>query len=383
MNGLSQNIFSPGGEKLPLLCAKGTDWLGLANSKSPELARRVREFFDLLNDQLGFALDPEGAEQQHCFKLFLQNVYPEVMIDIADRVYVQHERPMVVLNFDHLGANLYRDPLSKPYRDNMDLLMARISALFDQLTDRIKYDPKLKDDPEVVRLLAESYSQYIFETKNFPWEEPFDGDALASVKEPVLDAATGLTGFSLMHDWPEIGFPKLYLSDAMPFITTALEQYKALLGKRNVEVLSLRYPDAADVTGPFGQIWANKFLHHLKKKERLEFLRWAKERLAPEGTLNIVDTDLEFEILQQARDPEFAQKLIPGYLETLVEIEEDFAKHLMHELAEAEFELNGFEVNDYLDETDAYSLHPGDPLPIKFIGLDIVAVNPPKKEESP
>jgi len=46
-----------------------------------------------------------------------------------------------------------------------------------------------------------------------------------------------------------------------------------LVGKENIEVLNVDFPD-----GPLGKrygcILANKFLHHLQRTERQQFLRW-------------------------------------------------------------------------------------------------------------
>ena len=45
------------------------------------------------------------------FNLLLQSAYPEIMIDLADLIYVQHERPAVYLNFDHIHMNLKKEQL--------------------------------------------------------------------------------------------------------------------------------------------------------------------------------------------------------------------------------------------------------------------------------
>ena len=41
--------------------------------------------------------------------LLLTGIYPTPLIDLADRVYVQHERPMVFLNQDHIQLNRNAD----------------------------------------------------------------------------------------------------------------------------------------------------------------------------------------------------------------------------------------------------------------------------------
>ena len=40
----------------------------------------------------------------------------------------------------------------------------------------------------------------------------------ADIKGSVLDVATGLSGFRLIHDWPR-DYPKLILTDNLNFIT--------------------------------------------------------------------------------------------------------------------------------------------------------------------
>ena len=43
------------------------------------------------------------------FNLLLRSIYPEVMIDLADLVYAQHERLAVHLSFDQININLKKD----------------------------------------------------------------------------------------------------------------------------------------------------------------------------------------------------------------------------------------------------------------------------------
>ena len=66
--------------------------------------------------------------------------------------------------------------------------------------------------------------------------------------------------------------------------------------------------------------------------------------------------------------------MIPGYLETLVEIETDFCKTLKREIEDVGFSIYFLEIHDYLDETDAYSLYPNDNLQLQFTGIELIAV---------
>jgi hypothetical protein len=145
-----------------------------------------------------------------------------------------------------------------------------------------------------------------------------------------------------------------------------------LSGKENVEVLNVDFPD-----GPLGKnygcILANKFLHHLQRIERQQFLRWAAEALEPGGFLMILDTDLECQILKRADDSEYRSKLTHGYFETLVEIEDNFCETLIKDVRKIGFDVSHFDFHEYEDETDAYSQLPGENLSIKFVGLEIVA----------
>ncbi|MFQ5672273.1 MAG: class I SAM-dependent methyltransferase [Nitrospinales bacterium] len=363
MKDSDQPVFVNTPDRLPLVADPG--YLGLRNSSSPEMTERVRSLFDHLNGRLGFANDARGREHQKYFNALLRYVYPEVMIDLADIVYVQHERPMVFLNREHIDMNFHADSLAAG--SSVRASHEEMEFLFHRLAQTLRQDEALFSDPVVVRLLAESYSYYIFQTGNFPWEETIPDSQTAD--RPVLDVATGLAGFGLIHAWPE-HFPHLVLTDKMPFILESLEHYKRLLGKQNVEILRADFP-SDESPGLFGSIWANKFLHHLRQGERQTFLRWAWQHLEPGGVLNIVDADLELRILQQAKDPGFRGKLIPGYLETLVEIEENFCKTLVDDVRQAGFKVLYFDSHEYLDETDAYSLCLGDEIKLKFSGFEI------------
>ena len=186
----------------------------------------------------------------------------------------------------------------------------------------------------VVRMLAESYSYYMALTKNFPWEDPLK-DQIPPGTAPVLDVATGLTGFSLIHDWPA-SHPPLVLADSMPFIVEGLTHFKNLLGRHNVEILQAEFPESPGVSNKFGTIHVSKFLHHLQRDKRKQFLRWAQNQLTSGGQLSIIDTDLENRILTEADDLDYANKLMPGYLETLVRIEDRLCHNLVDDVRESE-----------------------------------------------
>ena len=100
------------------------------------------------------------------------------------------------------------------------------------------------------------------------------------------------------------------------------------------------------------------------------------DALEPNGMLAIMDTDLEHEILEQSKQPEFGGKLTAGYQETLVEIEDCFADNLKSDVASTGFRITHFECREYHDETDAFSQNPGDNLSLKFSGLEIAAEKP-------
>ena len=163
------------------------------------------------------------------------------------------------------------------------------------------------------------------------------------------------------------------MNDHSPFILQVLELYKTLSGKNNIEISNDSFPDALDLKEPVNSVWVEKFLHHLKRGERQRFLNWVFRNLAPGGILKIVDTDLERQILRRSQEFDFEGKLIPGYLETLVDIEGDFCVNLENDIRGAGFHIAHFASNEYLDETDAYSLYPGDNLELKFTGVEIMA----------
>jgi hypothetical protein len=364
-------IFIKSTDQLHLLTDVGKKFLGLEHTKSPELAQRVKTVFKLLNGKLGFPDTAMGREHQEVFNLLLCTVYPEILIDIADLLYVQHERPAVVLNFDHIHMNLRKDRTA--LSESLDQMDEKFSILFNELVSLIKNDPILYNDPEWVTLLSESYSFYLHETENFPWDNPMELVPV-NLKTPMMDVATGLAGFRLIHDWPK-NFPHLVLADNMPFIIKGLIHFVKLSGKKNIEVLNVDFPD-----GPLGKnygcILANKFLHHLQRTERQQFLRWAAEALEPGGFLMILDTDLECQILKRADDLDYRNKLTHGYFETLVEIEDNFCETLIQDVRKIGFDVSHFDFHEYEDETDAYSQLPGENLSIKFVGLEIVASRP-------
>lgn len=361
-------IFIKSTDQLSLVTEEGRKYLGLENTSSPELAQRVRSIFNYLNEKLGFPDTETGRENQEMFNLLLLTIYPEILIDLADMLYVQHERPAVFLNFEHIHMNLRKDrsTLPKP-QEQVD---ETFSLLLRELANLIKNDPILYHDPQCITLLSESYSYYLHQTENFPWDNPMEL-VPHDLKTSLLDVATGLAGFRLIHDWPK-NFPPLILADNMSFIIKGLTHFVALSGKKNIEVLNIDFPD-----GPLGKrygcVLANKFLHHLDRTQRQQFLRWAKEALEPGGSLLILDTDLECQILRRASDPEYRSKLTHGYVETLVEIEGNFCETLIQDVRQIGFDVSHFDFHEYEDETDAYSQFPGENLSIKFVGLEIVA----------
>ena len=361
-------IFVKAQSRIPLLTEFGKKFSGLEHSKSPELCQRVTTFFDYLNEIIGFPETDQGRENQVLFNFLMQSVYPEIMIDLADLVYVQHERPAVYLNLDQINMNLKKDRVA--FKDSMNQVNEKFSVLFLELAKTIKDSPLFFNDTRLVQLLSESYSIYLFQTENFPWDNPMEMIP-SDLKSPIMDVATGLAGFRLIHDWPE-DYPKLILTDNLPFIILGLTHFAKLSGKTNIEILNIDFPD-----GPFGRrcgcILASKFLHHLKRSERKQFFQWAVEALEPGGMLLILDTDLESQILRRAQNHEYSDKLIRGYKKTLVEIEDNFCKNLIQDVRHVGFDVSHFEFHEYEDETDAYSQYPGDNLSIKFIGLEIMA----------
>ncbi len=368
---MKSSIYTDNKERLPLLSDVGRTWQGLDRSSSPEMSVRLRELFEHLNTRLGFASTDEGRHHQTSFNLMLRYAYPELMIDLADRVYVQHERPMVFLNRDHIQMNRNADPDPPQPSKSIEELGPDMEDGFRELAEILKNDRTMREDPVVVRMLAESYSYYMALTKNFPWEDPLK-DQIPPGTAPVLDVATGLTGFSLIHDWPA-SHPLLVLADSMPFIVKGLTHFKNLLDRRNVEIIQAEFPENSGVSNKFGTIHVSKFLHHLQRDERKQFLRWAQNHLAPDGQLSIIDTDLENRILIEAEDIDYAHKLMPGYLETLVKIEDRFCHNLVDDVRESGYTVHNFDFHEYHDETDAYSHYPGDNLPIKFLGFEILA----------
>jgi len=368
---MSSQIFTDHAERLPLLTDVGRAWQGLDRSSSPEMSVRLRELLEHLNKRLGFAPTDEGRRHQELFNLLLRYAYPELMIDLADRVYVQHERPMVFLNQDHIRMNREADPDPPQAKRAFEDLSAEMDHLFREWAETIKNSQALREDPVVVRMLAESYSYYMAMTKNFPWEDPLK-DQIPPGKAPVLDVATGLTGFSLIHDWPA-SHPLLVLADRMPFIVEGLTHFKNLVGQRNAEIVQADFPESPGGSYKFGTIHVSKFLHHLHREDRKRFLHWAQDQLIAGGQLSIIDTDLENRILMEAADLDYANKLMPGYLETLVKIEDRFCHNLVDDIREVGYTIRNFDFHEYHDETDAYSHYPGEDLPIKFLGFEILA----------
>ena len=71
-------------EQLRLVTDVGRKFLGLENTKSPELAQRVQSVFQYLNGKLGFPDTETGRQDQEMFNLLIRTVYPEILIDLAD-----------------------------------------------------------------------------------------------------------------------------------------------------------------------------------------------------------------------------------------------------------------------------------------------------------
>lgn len=364
-------IFIKGAEKLSLVTDSGRDYLGLAKSSSPELSGRTIALFKRLDSLLGFPVSEEGKHNQKIFNLILRYAYPELMIDLSDLIYVQHERPMVFLNFDHINMNLQTDAEPIDIGETLNALNSKMEFLFLELASTLKKDKSLGEDKEVVRLLSESYSHYLYLTENFPWEDPLK-ETIPPGNLPALDIASGLAGYSLIFDWPD-DHPKLVLTDSMSFIIEGLNHYKGLIGKTNVDIVKIDFPDANAITTNFGSIHSTKFLHHLKQSDRQRFLKWVFDHLEPEGIFRVVDTDLEYQILMEAKDPAYQKKLMPGFLETLVDVGENFCGKLLDDIKASGLNLMDHEVGDYHDETDAFSHYPGENLSLKFRGIEIVA----------
>ena len=363
------SIFVDSSPRLPLLNDHGRDFIGLENSSSPELVERVKNLFEYLNERLGFVNSAEGRENQKYFNLLLRSIYPEVMIDLADLVYAQHERLAVYLSFDHININLKKNFFGNA--DSLQKLNQKMAHLFYKLAATIAKNPILRNDSKIIRLLSESYSYYLYQTKNFPWEDP-PQPKLPNLQQSVLDVATGLAGFSRIYSWPE-NFPQLMLSDSDPFIMSGLSHFLELTGKKNVVLMKADFPTKPPQGTKFGFIIVNKFLHHLQRSDRVNFLNWSMGVLEPGGVLEILDTDLEHYIVEQSEQPEFKNKLTIGYLETLVEIEGDYTDTLKSDVQGVGFRIIHFDCRNYCDETDAFSQNQGDILSLKFKGLEIVA----------
>ena len=362
-------VFVDSSPCLPLLNNYGRGFMGLENSSSPELAERVKNLFEYLNERLGFVNSAEGRENQKNFNLLLRSIYPEVMIDLADLIYAQHERLAVYLSFDHININLKKNFFGDA--DSLQKLNQKMAHLFYQFAATIAKKGFLRDDSKVIRLLSESYSYYLYQTRNFPWEDP-PQPKLPNLQQSVLDVATGLAGFSRIYSWLE-KFPQLVLSDSDPFIMSGLSHFLELTGKKNVVLMKADFPTKPPQGMKFGFIMVNKFLHHLQRSDRANFLKWSMGVLESGGVLEILDTDLEHYIVEQSKQPEFKNKLTVGYLETLVEIERDYTDTLKSDVQGAGFRLIYFDCRNYCDETDAFSQNQGDILSLKFKGLEIVA----------
>ena len=362
-------IFIDSSPRLPLLNNHGRDFMGIENSSSPELVERTKNLFEYLNEHLGFFNSAEGRENQKYFNFLLRSIYPEVMIDLADLVYAQHERLAVYLSFDHININLKNNFFGNA--DSLQKLNQKMAHLFYKLAATIAKNPILRNDSKIIRLLSESYSYYLYQTKNFPWEDP-PQPKLPNLQQSVLDVATGLAGFSRIYSWPE-NFPQLMLSDSDPFIMSGLSHFLELTGKKNVVLMKADFPTKPPQGMKFGFIIVNKFLHHLQRSDRVNFLNWSMGVLEPGGVLEILDTDLEHYIVEQSEQPEFKNKLTIGYLETLVEIESDYTDTLKSDVQGAGFRIIHFDCRNYCDETDAFSQNQGDILSLKFKGFEVVA----------
>jgi hypothetical protein len=362
-------VFIEDVSRLPLLNDYGREFVGLENSSSPELVGRVKALFEYLNEHLGFPNSIKGQENQNNFNLMLRSIYPEIMIDLADLIYTQHERLAVFLSFDQININL--DKSLDRNRSDLQKINQKMTQLFHDLATTIAESSNLKQDPIIIRLLSESYSYYLYQTKNFPWED-LPQPRLSNLQQPVLDVATGLSGFSRIYSWSE-NFPKLVLSDSEPFIVSGLSHYLELTGRKNVVLVDADFPSKPPDGMKFGLIIVNKFLHHLKRAERVSFLNWSRSVLETKGVLEILDTDLEHHIIDQSLQPEFKNKLTVGYLKTLVEIESDYTDTLKFDVEDAGFRIINFDCKEYFDETDVFSQNPGDMISLKFKGLEIIA----------
>ncbi len=362
-------VWTAAASRLPLLTGQGRSFPGLEHSSCPPLAEELKALFHHLDGVIGFPDSPAGRQHQACFNTLLGAAYPELLLDLADRLYVQHERPAVFLNFDHININLKKNASPQP----LEPLNREMDRLFQGFCAALK-NHRLDVDPQLVGHLARGYSHYMHQTKNFPWDDP-PPELPSGFSQPVLDVAPGLTGFSAIALWPE-GHPTLVLADQMPFIVESLTHFRDLSGKKNVDVVVADFAREPALGISFGFIQANKFMHHLKRPERQRFLAWVMNHLEPGGHLRILDTNLEQQILREANRPAFQGKLIPGYLQTLVEVENGFCENLARDTRAAGFNITHFDFHEYQDETDAYSEHPGDTISLKFVGLEIAAEKP-------
>ena len=369
MKNKTVSAFVNSSPRLSLLNDYGRAFAGLENASSPELVERVKSLFEYLNEHLGFSDTTEGKANQKCFNILLNSIYPEVVIDLADMVYAQHERLAVILSFDHININLKKN-IAESY-ESLEIINNKMGQLFHQLARAIIESRTLRKDPKVISLLSESYSYYLYQTQNFPWEYSVQAKSLQAY-QPVLDVATGLAGFNMIHKWPA-DFPNLVLTDNDPFIVKGLSHYLELTRKKNVTLVEADFPRDPPQGIKFGSIMANKFLHHLSRLERIEFLKWSFDTILPNGVLEILDTNVEHYIFEKSKQPAFAEKLTVGYRDTLVEIEKDFINTLKSDVESVGFRVTYFNSRDYHDETDAFSQKPGDNLSLKFVGLEISA----------
>ena len=154
---------------------------------------------------------------------------------------------------------------------------------------------------------------------------------------------------------------------------SGLSHFLELTGKKNVVLMKADFPTKPPQGMKFGFIMVNKFLHHLQRSDRLNFLKWSMGVLESGGVLEILDTDLEHYIVKQSDQPEFKNKLTVGYLKTLVEIEGDYTDTLKIDVQGVGFRITHFDCRNYCDETDAFSQNQGDILSLKFKGLEIIA----------
>jgi hypothetical protein len=362
-------VFIDNSSRLPLLNDNGRTFVGLENSTSPELVERVINLFEYLNEHLGFNNSAEGRENQKCFNLLLGSIYPEVMIDLADLIYAQHERLAVYLSFDHINIILKKH--FDLNGDSLEKINQRMTQIFYRLATTIAESHYLKEDSKVICLFSESYSYYLYQTKNFPWED-LPQPRFLNLGHPVLDVATGLAGFSKIYSWPE-NYPQLILSDSDRFIVNGLSHFLQLTGKKNVILLEADYPTKPPQGMKFGFIVVNKFLHHLQRDDRVNFLKWSRGVLEEYGVLEILDTDLENYIIEQSNQPDFKNKLTAGYFKTLVGVESGYTNNLKFDIQDAGFRITHFDCKEYCDETDAFSQKPGETISLNFKGVEIIA----------